>query len=75
MSRPIILCATSPYEIALSKAAQFHAWKGLRESGSSSHSARASTLPYLIRRCEREGIPYTLKAAPGVGYCLSIKKD
>jgi hypothetical protein len=63
----VMLAFFSPYEIALSKAAQKRIWTVFMERGTT-HSSNASTLPYVLRRCEQEGIPYLLRAAPGVGY-------
>lgn len=64
-----MLTVISTHEIALSKAAQERTWKAFMESGTS-HSSRASTLPYLIRRCEQEGVSYRLLASPGIGYFM-----
>lgn len=44
-------------------------WDEFMRSGTS-HSGNATTLPYVINRCEQEGIPYKLEAAPGMGYRL-----
>jgi hypothetical protein len=57
-----------------SKAAQERTWQMFLKGGTS-HSAQAHTLPYIINRCEREGIPYQLKAMPGSGYYISPLKD
>lgn len=57
-------------EIALSKAAQRRVWSAFKERGTT-HSARAGTLPYILRRCEQERIAYTLEAMPGQGYYIT----
>lgn len=59
----------SPHEMALSKAAQRRIWQAFNEGGTS-HSALAATLPYIIRRCEKEKVSYLLEAAPGQGYYI-----
>lgn len=64
-----MLLSFSPHEIAMTKAAQRRAWDAFKARGTS-HSASASTLPYLLRRCEQEKVPYVLKAMPGQGYWL-----
>lgn len=64
-----MLTIISTHELALSKAAQERTWRSFLEGGTS-HSANASTLPYLIRRCEQEKMPYTLVAQPSVGYFM-----
>jgi len=64
-----MLTVISTHELALSKAAQKRVWKSFCHGGSN-HSADASTLPYIIRRCEQEGVPYALTAYPGVGYFI-----
>lgn len=43
--------------------------------GGTSHSALAQTLPYVMQRCEEEGIPYRLTAQPGAGYYIEPIKD
>ena len=53
----------------LSKAAQERTWKWFM-GGGTSHSALALTLSYIIERCEREKVPYTLDAHPGLGYFI-----
>jgi len=37
-------------------------------AGGSFHSGEAGLVPYIVNRCEREGIPYILEAVPGHGY-------
>lgn len=69
-----MLTIISTHEIALSKAAQRRVWKSFLDGGTN-HSANASTLPYIIRRCEAERIPYVLTAVPGTGYFLAHMKD
>lgn len=68
--RPIILNVTSPYENPMSATIQRTIWNAFIQHGSH-HSYKASTLPYIIRRCEQEGIPYRLLAYPGMGYHIS----
>lgn len=72
--RAIVLNATSPYEMPLSKTQQSETWKAFLRSGTVC-SAQACTLPYIIRRCEREGINYTLYGRPGKGYYIKRTKD
>lgn len=69
-----MLCVTSPWEEPLSKTEQVRVWAKFLANGTT-HSARAGTLPYIIRRCEREKIPYILEALPGMGYHLSRGND
>ncbi len=38
---------------------------------SSFSSANAYTLPLLLERLETAGVPYTLRAEPGLGYSVS----
>lgn len=64
-----MLCVNSSHEFALTKAAQRRTWDAFMRGGTN-HSAKASTLPYIIRRCELEKIPYTLQAIPGMGYYI-----
>jgi hypothetical protein len=66
-NRQIVLSATSPYEMEIDRATGSRLWVAFLSSGST-HSLRAGTLPYIMRRCEREGVPYILKAVPGKGY-------
>ena len=68
-----MLTVISVFEIAMSKTAQQRTWAAFM-GGGTNHSARASTLPYIIRRCETEKIPYTLIAAPGMGYFIKPAK-
>lgn len=73
--RIITLCTSSPFEIRVGKADGARIWKDFLNHGSN-HSSRASLLPYIIRRCEAEGVPYQLKAVPGAGYWIEpIKPD
>ena len=71
--RTIILNATSPYEQELDRNRRAYVWRAFLEHGSN-HSARATTLPYIIRRCEREGVGYVLTAMPGQGYHIAPGK-
>jgi hypothetical protein len=64
-----MLAVISTAEIALSKVAQKRIWRMFLDGGTN-HSANASTLAYLIRRCELEGVPYKLNAYPGTGYFM-----
>lgn len=64
-----MLTVISTHELALSKAAQKRTWDAFMKHGTQ-HSANASTLPYIIRRCEQDQIEYKLIAAPGVGYFI-----
>lgn len=41
---------------------------------SAARERNASTLPYIIRRCELERIPYVLTAVPGKGYFVRHMK-
>lgn len=56
-------------EATLSKTARERCWQQFLRGGTT-HSGRATTLPYLMRRAERAGVPYVLTAHPGVGYHL-----
>lgn len=64
-----MLTVISTHEMYLSKAAQKRVWDSFMNTGTN-HSARACTLPYIIRRCEQEGIAYKLIAHPGEGYWI-----
>lgn len=69
------LTVISPHELALSKAAQKRTWDAFK-AGGTSHSANAATLPFIIRRCELERVPYLLMARPGEGYYIQpLKKS
>lgn len=63
----MVLEIASKFEKRLSKAAEKRIWETFMADGTL-HSARAQTLPYIIRRCEEEGIPYQLTADPKTGY-------
>lgn len=39
-------------------------------AGATFHSGRHTMLVYVIDHCERNKIPYTLKAQPGEGYFI-----
>ena len=69
-----MLTVISTHEIALSKAAQERIWKVFMDGGTA-HSPDAATLPYIIRRCEQENIPYVLNAEPGKGYYIMHKRS
>lgn len=62
-----MLTVVSTHEIAISKAAQERLWKDFLANGTN-HSGVASTLCYIIRRCEQERVAYVLTAHPGQGY-------
>ncbi len=49
-------------------------WSGFLSAGCTSHSSRAQTLPYIINRCQKEGVPYRLTAQPGLGYMVERVK-
>jgi hypothetical protein len=65
--RPITLNASSPFEEELSAPQKREMWAAFLQGGTT-HSARAATLPFIIRKCERDGVGYTLRAEPGTGY-------
>lgn len=66
---PIVLNATSPYEVPLNAREGKALWKEFMSRGTN-HGAQAAWLPYIIRRCEREHIAYNLRAYPGTGYWI-----
>ena len=68
-NHPRMLCVTGPMEIQLSQKKASDIWQAFLNGGTS-HSSNAATLPYIMRRCEREQIPYTLQAVPGNGYYI-----
>lgn len=74
MKQPIILCVTSPFEMELPLTTGARVWKSFLNGGTN-HSAQAATLPYIIRRCEREQRPYKITAYPGKGYFIEPVKD
>lgn len=47
----------------------------LKRGKTSSHSAMGATLMYLIWNLEQDGIPYTLRAVPGLGYSLTATPE
>ncbi len=49
-------------------------WESFLKDGHTNHSASAMLLPVILNRCERERIPYTLKALPGAGYYIERDK-
>ena len=53
--------------IGMSKAARERSWKQFL-SGGTGHSGLATTLSFIIERCEEEGVSYQLTAHPGKGY-------
>lgn len=69
-----MLCVTSPFEKPIPRNRQESLWRGFMERGSS-HSNQATLLPFLIRKCEQEKIPYMLKAYPRRGYYIERLKD
>lgn len=66
------LIVGSPFETELTKKAKELIWKAF-VAGGTRHSAQATTLPYIMRRCEREGIAYVLHANPGQGYYIQAQ--
>lgn len=70
--KPAMLCVTSPVEVELSNSAKKITWDNFLKNGST-HSANASTLPFIIRRCEQLNIAYILEAEPGIGYFIRRK--
>lgn len=59
----------------LSRAARERVWATFLARGTT-HSSRAQTLGYIMRRCERSKTPYRLLAQPGVGYRIEpLGKD
>lgn len=40
------------------------------ERGSSQHSGMAMGVPFIVNYCEKNKIPYVLKAYPGQGYYI-----
>jgi hypothetical protein len=69
-----MLCVMSPDEMALTKAAKHRIWDQFLNGGGTTHSPQAATLPYVIRRCEREKVPYEMYARPGEGYFIKPLK-
>jgi hypothetical protein len=65
----LLVFSTEEDQIAPSKAAFRRSWDAFMAHGSN-HSAGAHMLPRIIRRCERERIPYRLSAMPGIGYYI-----
>ena len=57
----------------LSPQMQERIWRSFKIGRELKHTAEASTLPYVVNRCEMEGIAYVLRASPGVGY--TIQRD
>lgn len=68
-----MLTVISTHEVALSKAAKRRLWECFLKGGTN-HSPQASTLPYILRRCEQEGQRYTLDALPGQGYFIKPRE-
>ena len=64
-----MIVVVSLHEMALSKAEQRRIWKAFIERGTS-HSGKASTLPFVMRKCELEGVEYRLTAMPGESYWI-----
>lgn len=67
--RAIVLVVGSPFEFPMSATQAADTWRRFL-AGGIQHSGQAATLPYVIRRCEREGVPYRLTAYPGQGYFI-----
>lgn len=74
MIKPAMLCVSSPMEMELSNTQKAMIWKSFITNGSS-HSRNASTLPFIIRRCEQKKIPYTLHAHPDEGYYIKPMEE
>ncbi len=72
--KQITLNATSPFEEPIDRKTGALIWDAFL-SGGTNHSARAATLPYIIRRCERAGQGYVLHARPGYGYFIRLRRD
>lgn len=53
----------------MSQRAKDDTWDTFMRNGTT-HSKSAMTLPYIINRCEQEGIAYELQAWPGYGYFI-----
>ena len=70
----LFVFSTGEDTIALSKADRQILWRSFLQGGGR-HSGLAATMPYIIRRCERERVPYILRAVPGVGYHLEPYKE
>ncbi len=66
----ITLNVTSPFEVELPRSIGTKLWKDFLSGAESRHSLQACTLPYLMRRAEREKMPYVLTSYPGEGYTL-----
>jgi len=64
-----MLVINNPHEVTIPKRMQKSIWSRFLDKGTT-HSAQAGTLPYIMRRCEEEKIPYRLTAMPGVGYFI-----
>jgi hypothetical protein len=73
-TKAMFLLVTSPYEQEIPQGIAGEMWRAFLAGETSSHSHMAATLPYLLRRAEREKVPYVLEAAPGVGYALTRQK-
>lgn len=50
-------------------------WDSFVRNGHTNHSRAATLLPVIMNRCEKEGIPYILKAFPGAGYYIERDKE
>jgi len=70
MNRTPRISAINPMSTPLSKTAQAQTWATFARKGTM-HSDNASTLWYVLDRCEREGIAYLLVAIPGQGYNIT----
>lgn len=70
----LIVFSDAELDAGLSKTARERIWASFMDGGTA-HSACATTLPYIIRRCEREGVPFTLNAHPGIGYWIEPIKE
>lgn len=69
------LCVTSPNEMEMNAKMLSMVWRNFLKGGVTSHSAQAASLPHIVRRCEREKIPYRITAHPGQGYTIERIKE
>jgi hypothetical protein len=72
-TKAMFLLFASPYEQDIPQNVAASMWRNFLDGVTSTHSHMAATLPYLLRRAEREKMPYVLEAAPGAGYSLTRK--
>lgn len=65
-----MLTIISTHEMYLSKTQMRRQWNEFFNGHVITHSSNAQTLPWLIRKCEQEKVPYRLDAVPGYGYTI-----